>query len=340
MLNSFLVMLALFAPASANDSVIQVGVSESPPFSSHEDGEWEGISISLWEKVAEDNGWEYEYVRTNLAGMLDGVSDDTLDIAVAALTITASREENMDFTTSYYTEPLGVATTRDVSQGSVWFDVITGLAAGLFWLFLSLIVMGSLYFRIERGKTLPDGFRGWVNACYWTLATMTTVGYGDEAPKSLVGRGVAMIWMVVSLFIFAWINGQFASAMTLSEMPLEVSSPSELRSYSVATVDRSVSAGFLTDNKVRYTTVPSASDLIDELMDPDTPTDFVVYDASLLRYYLSDTPGATVLDAEFGDQSYGFALPTGSELREPLNVGILTHINSDWWEDLVFDYTN
>ncbi|HSH12872.1 MAG TPA: transporter substrate-binding domain-containing protein, partial [Desulfurivibrionaceae bacterium] len=62
-------MLMLFALAPAlvvaqtNDEPLRVGITEVPPFVMQSDsGEWEGISIDLWRRVAENLGQDYQWV--------------------------------------------------------------------------------------------------------------------------------------------------------------------------------------------------------------------------------------------------------------------------------------
>ncbi|MEX1350472.1 MAG: transporter substrate-binding domain-containing protein, partial [Desulfobacterales bacterium] len=51
----------------------------------------------------------FEFRELDLQGLLDGVADGSLDIAVAAMSITAEREEICDFSHPYYVTGLGIA---------------------------------------------------------------------------------------------------------------------------------------------------------------------------------------------------------------------------------------
>jgi voltage-gated potassium channel len=77
-----------------------------------------------------------------------------------------------------------------------------------------VLVMGSV--TILRVENVPGGnIKTPVDACWWALATMTTVGYGDKYPTTDAGRlvGAALMIMGVGLvgtfagFVANWFHG-------------------------------------------------------------------------------------------------------------------------------------
>src|SRR4051794_41339982 len=66
----------------------------------------------------------------------------------------------------------------------------------------SLVVVagGSALWFIERG--LPDStIRSWGDALWWSLTTLTTVGYGDHVPVTTAGRLIAAGVMVAGVAV-------------------------------------------------------------------------------------------------------------------------------------------
>lgn len=65
-----------------------------------------------------------------------------------------------------------------------------------------VLIVGSLMYLIEGGQ--PDsGFTSIPKSIYWTIVTMTTVGYGDIAPQSVPGQVLASMVMIVGYGIIA-----------------------------------------------------------------------------------------------------------------------------------------
>lgn len=100
------------APAQAAESppadkTLVVGTKIAPPFvMKAPDGDgYTGISIQLWETLAQQLGLHYRYEQRSLKQLFTGLEDGSLDIAVAALTATARREKRIDFAIRFYHGP-------------------------------------------------------------------------------------------------------------------------------------------------------------------------------------------------------------------------------------------
>ena len=61
--------------AEQQDEVV-IGTRVVPPFvMQNEDGSYTGITIHLWEQIAEELDLNFRYEETDIQGMLDGVAD-------------------------------------------------------------------------------------------------------------------------------------------------------------------------------------------------------------------------------------------------------------------------
>lgn len=76
--------------------------------------------------------------------------------------------------------------------------------------FIVTIVTGTLMFLIERPA---NGFTNIPASIYWAIVTVTTVGFGDIVPTSLMGRLLASILMIFGYGIIAVPTGIVSAEM-------------------------------------------------------------------------------------------------------------------------------
>jgi voltage-gated potassium channel len=74
------------------------------------------------------------------------------------------------------------------------------IAIFLFTVFTLVIIIGALMYMIE-GEA--HGFTSIPRSIYWAIVTLTTVGYGDIAPRTPVGQALAALVMILGYGIIA-----------------------------------------------------------------------------------------------------------------------------------------
>ena len=79
-----------------------------------------------------------------------------------------------------------------------------------------VVFIGSLMYLIEGTES---GFTSIPKSIYWAIVTMTTVGYGDIAPKTPLGQLVASLLMVIGYGIIAVPTGIVTSEMIRPKPP-------------------------------------------------------------------------------------------------------------------------
>jgi len=318
-----------------------VGTKESPPFSiKRSDGSWEGLSIELWQQIAQDLDLDYEFKEMTLGELLDGVADKRLTASVAALTVTAEREKRMDFSHPFYTTGLGIAISKEAGGG--WNDVVRGIfSRGFIHVLLSLsallLICGLLVWIFER-RGNPEQFggrplKGIGSGFWWAAVTMTTVGYGDKAPKTLAGRLVGLVWMFAGIIVISSFTAAITSSLTLSTLGSIISGPADLYNVKVATVSNSTSEKYLNRQGVSFQTVVNVEEALKTLAAGQI--DAVVYDAPILQYWIHQkhSDDLTMLPGTFERQDYAIALPQGGKLRENINQALLANLREPWWRE-------
>ena len=63
-----------------------------------------------------------------------------------------------------------------------------------------VVIMGAVMFVIEGPE---NGFTSIPASMYWTVVTLTTVGYGDIAPRTPLGQSIASLIMILGYGIIA-----------------------------------------------------------------------------------------------------------------------------------------
>lgn len=317
-----------------------VGVRHAPPFAIRgPEGTWTGLSVELWRQVAEDLRVPYELQEVpEIEGLLGGLANGSLDVAAAALTMTAEREERIDFSHPFHTSGLGIAVAP---RGSGWAGALRGLfSADLLkvvgGLALLLFAVGFLVWLFERRRNAEQfggGGRGLWSAFWWSAVTMTTVGYGDKAPVTVGGRLVGLLWMFAGVIMISGFTAAITTSLTVARLETGIEGPQDLPGARVGTVPGSTSAAWLEEREIEAREHPTLAEALGALA--AGRLEAVVYDAPILRHFVQEHEGRLeVLRQTFERQDYAFGLSRESALREPLNRALLSRIRRPGWEEV------
>ncbi len=58
----------------------------------------------------------------------------------------------------------------------------------------------------------------WLSSFYWSITTMTTIGYGDISGKTMRERGIACLVMILGCGFFAWSTGTITVISSIQNM--------------------------------------------------------------------------------------------------------------------------
>lgn len=77
------------------------------------------------------------------------------------------------------------------------------------------IAFGMLVYIIERPyNPIFQDKMGLLTSLYWSFVTMTTVGYGDVVPVTLLGKAVSVVWMFFGLMVASVYTATLTNAVT------------------------------------------------------------------------------------------------------------------------------
>ena len=119
---AFMLLFSLYAQSET----LKIGIKPSEPWVMYDQNVSEehrkpiGFSIDLWNKIAQelkvDTQWVY-YDSTS--ALVDAAKNGDVDAAISAVTITSSREKEIDFSSSMY--ELGLQVMVDASNHRLLF---------------------------------------------------------------------------------------------------------------------------------------------------------------------------------------------------------------------------
>ncbi len=84
----------------------------------------------------------------------------------------------------------------------------------IFFVVIVAIILGTVMYLIEGPE---NGFKNIPHSVYWTIVTLTTVGYGDIAPQTPWGQFIATIVMVLGYGIIAVPTGIVTAEFTTKQ---------------------------------------------------------------------------------------------------------------------------
>ena len=353
----FLLMVSgIFSPAVSSSTEFQVqdqvqadekvvGIRVVPPFViEEEDGTYSGLTIALWEHIAEQTGIDFIYSERSIQGLIEGVQNGELYASAAALTITSDREQIVDFTHPFYVTGLGIAVSYQ--PAGFWQSLTAMFSPDFLWIVLLLLLLllfwGFLVWVFERhenseefGGTAAEGVG---SGFWWAAVTMTTVGYGDKSPRTLGGRIVGFIWMFTAIIVISFFTASIASSLTINQLDNRINGPEDLPDVRVGALAQSATLTYLEEERVSSTTYASITDGLQAIENDEI--DAFVHDAPILQYYtqIGFRNRVRILPNTFNDQYYGIALPLNSSYRNEMNRILLDYIASDEWNELVNRY--
>lgn len=344
-LYALLLIAGFSAQAQTQQAPLKVGITEVPPFvMKTDDGRWEGISIELWEDVAAGMNREYELLPMKFSELLDAVEIGDVDVAVGALTMTAERDTRFNFSYPFFQTGLSIAIPNAPEH-----NLLASLKAFVSWQFLSavlalaalLLVAGFLLWLAERRRN-PEQFGGsaaqGIGASFWWAAvTMTTVGYGDKAPTSFVGRIIGLIWMFAGMIMVASFTAAITTSLTVNNLRVGIQGVNDLPGKLVATIDETASQRYLEEQRIRYQVYPDLISAMTSVI--EGKTDAIVYDRALMQYRnLQLGQQLTVLPGVFAKQLYALGMPNSSPFRAQISQEVLRVTEDSNWADVRTNY--
>ena len=111
-----------------------------------------------------------------------------------------------------------------------------------FWLAISTHWLACGWLWLGGARSTASGQGSYLDALYWCITTLTTVGYGDVTPETPAQTVYAMVVMILGIGVYGFVIGNVATLLTRMDLA---------KAQYVATLERL--SGFL-----RYRRIPPA----------------------------------------------------------------------------------
>jgi polar amino acid transport system substrate-binding protein len=305
--------LLCFAPhtfGQSQSSKLRVATRLVRPFVYGQEGQLTGFSIELWQEIARQLNVQSEFVvKPTVKELLNAVKSNDASVGIAAISITADREIDFDFSQPMFDSGLQILTPVQGSRTALVEAIIGNLFSTTVLLYvlavaLILFLMAHLVWWFERRNP--------------TLATQA-----DQMPRAAMARIIAVVWMFMSVVFIAYFTAAVTSSLTVQQLRGDINGPEDLPGKRVGSIHGSTSVEYLRQRNlepIEFAKIEEAYQALE-----NHQIDAVVYDTPILLYYTAhDGKGkAQTVGAMFRKENYGIVFPSNSPLRKRVNEALL-----------------
>jgi ABC-type amino acid transport substrate-binding protein len=335
-------ILVLCAAQAGGESELVVGVKPAEPFIIvADDGLVSGFSIDLLEHILAQLEAPVPisyHVDPDIPTHLTSIRVGRVDFGIAATTITSERLGSFEFSHPFYLADLGIIAEKEPTPDLLSRIFTRNVLFGIILVLVYMIVAGHIIWLIEReedGHFHTSYLRGVATGVWWTIVTMSTVGYGDVYPKKPLGKAFASFVIIIGIAIFGFTVATFSSAMTVSQLHAPaILGPGDLAARPVAVIAGTQTVFLAEERGMQPVPVGSLGEAVALLKGGQV--DAVVHDTPLLKYYLKNNPdaGLALAPQTFEIFTYGITYPKGSPWREKLDPILITTLEDGTYEKI------
>ena len=281
------------APLPPGSPEMRVGVFPLPPYAIRMAGDqWGGVSVNLFRQCAEQFKLPYRLVAFDtIHAALAAIREGQIDLIASGLDVTPERERFMDFTRAFEQSGTSAVVRLDRSPTmamllrQVTQSHLPRMLAALLAIMVGMAVLLALF---ERRRNPAHFGGGWLQSVgeslWWSVTTMTTVGYGDRVPVTRAGRFLGGAWMLLAFVLMTVLGGVIASELTVTRFQPMIRGVEQLKSVRCAAVQDSAAEATARVEGLQVQTFPTLDAALRGLQ--DLRVDAVLGDTASLRWLL------------------------------------------------------
>lgn len=274
---------------------MRVGVFDYPPYAIQVgQGEWGGIAVTLFREVAMRLEMPFDFVEfPSLLEAYKALGEHNIDFLAVGVIPTPDRQAVMAFSHAF--EQSGTSVAVRLEQSPTVFEMLKQLSASrlpviLFWTVCCMLGVALLMSLLER-RNNPHHFGGSIHksfgeSLWWSVTTMTTVGYGDRVPITRLGRALGGIWMLIAFALMSVLAGLIASELTVGRMRPSIQTLVDIRHVASGAVADSAAAMDAEQQSLHPQTFPTLAAALEALN--NHTVDAILGDTEALQYEVQE----------------------------------------------------
>ncbi|WP_084162606.1 transporter substrate-binding domain-containing protein [Paraburkholderia bannensis] len=329
------------AAQTGAQSPLRVAIAPVAPFVIPQTATPEGFSIDIWNEIARrlhvDFAWRPVGTQPEL---LASVQRGDADVAIAAITMTPTREKSVDFSLPYFDSGLQII-VRAQNDNSVmallqsvpWLAIaqLVAITVGI------VFVLANLVWLMERKRDANFQKPYWrsIGEGIWvTMLIIATGEHGERETPGIFKRILVPAMWLIGVVLIAQLTATVTSSQTVARLQSNIRGPDDLPGKKIGTVPGTIAAQYLTQRGLSFVDVTNADDGFRMLMEGDVQA--IVYDAPTLQYWAArrGNGALTVVGPVFRPEKYGIAVANGSPLRKSINETLLAMYEDGTYEQI------
>lgn len=343
------ILILITLPNQVQARTLKVGTYHCPPFIFNSEAKGQnGLSMMLWQRIAETMGVGYSVQNYELEALLLSAEKEIIDVGVSCISITPDREEHVDFSHSFYETHLAIA----VKKQSYWDSFISVITNSKLWkvigaFFFVAMMVGSFYYCLEHKKndklySMPTKMGRLAEALILGILFISKGPFNYFEFKTLPARMMTVLLAMFSTVFIASITAILASSLTLEQLRFDVKGVNDLSKIKTGALKSTTSSLFLSDHSIAHEKYNTMDDLLIALDNDEISA--VVSDDAVLRYMIKKGKTAgyfsdfTVLPYQLEKQNYGLILIEGSPYAEEINRALLHIRETTEWHEILSEY--
>lgn len=326
-------------------TMLKVGIAVHAPFVFFDHRKPTGFGIELWEKIADTNGWKYQYiVYPTIQAGLDAVAARKCDVMVSDTSITSDRLKSVDFSQPFFRSgfQIMVVDSRPRTFGWLMENVKEFLSLDIVWVSVAAIAGLTLlvtWFERKHNRDFPKNWgEGFMEAFTYVISTALTGKSNYKGFPGVAGRLVLVAWMLLGMLMVAYVTSTITTTMTLDRLQGHITGPQDLPNHTIGVLDGTLAVNYAVDHQIEHIAYPNIEVAVQNLVGGNI--DAIVAEAAELEYYDNNNPDIPITEvgAVFEPRNFGFAVPKDDLLRFGLDTTLVLLIEQGYVHDLGLKY--